>query len=106
MTSQFLPNLFTVTALFFTDNFPPKIVNSPSVINAIIKETVRLNITAEDSDTITFHVINKPAGATVNQTGNVLHFTWLVTSSQKVGCILLNTEATVMIPTPSLIIVL
>jgi len=65
------------------DNFPPKIVNSPSVINAIINETVRLNITAEDSDTITFRVINKPAGATVNQTGNVLHFTWFVTSSQK-----------------------
>lgn len=30
-------------------------------------------------------MINKPAAATVNQSGNVLYFNWNVTSSQKVG---------------------
>jgi len=69
----------------FVDNFPPKIVTESNVINATLHETVKLNITAVDNDTITFRVINKPAEATVKQSGNVLHFTWNVTSSQKVG---------------------
>ena len=33
-------------------------------------------------------MINKPAGATVSISGNVLHFTWSVTSTQKVGCVI------------------
>jgi hypothetical protein len=69
----------------FPDNFPPKIVNASNVINAILYETVELNITAVDNDTITFRVINKPMGAIMNQSGNVLYFTWNVTSSQRVG---------------------
>ena len=60
-------------------------MNVPSAINVTLNEIVQLDIAAEDNDTITFEVINTPAGATVNQTGNVLHFTWPVTSSQKVG---------------------
>ena len=54
------------------------------MINATLHETVELNITAVDNDTITFRVINKPTGATHNQSGNMLYFTWIVTSSQKV----------------------
>ena len=69
----------------FVDNFPPKIVTESNVINVTLHETAKLNITAVDNDTITFRVINKPAEATVNQSGNVLYFTWNVTSSQKVG---------------------
>ncbi|XP_078353037.1 mucin-like protein [Oculina patagonica] len=65
------------------DNFPPKIVTASNVINATLHETVELDITVVDNDTITFRVINQPAGATVNQSGNVLYFTWNVTSSQK-----------------------
>ena len=61
-------------------------MNAPSEINATLHTTVQLNVTAEDNDTITFRVINKPAGATVNQSGNVLYFTWPVTSTIKVGC--------------------
>ena len=68
----------------FTDNFPPKIVNASNLIYATLGETVELNLTAEDEGSITFHVINKPAGATWNQTGNMLSFHWPVTSSQKV----------------------
>lgn len=68
-----------------TDNFPPKIVNASNLINATLGETVELNVTAEDEGSITFHVINKPAGATWNQTGNMLSFHWPVTSSQKVN---------------------
>ena len=44
-----------------------------------------INITAEDSDTVTFQVVNKPDNAMVNQSGNVLRFMWPVTSSRKVG---------------------
>ena len=72
---------------FFTDNFPPKIVNAPSEINVTLDETLQLSITAEDDDTITFQVINKPPDATENQSGNVLYFSWNVTSTQKVNCI-------------------
>ena len=73
--------------IVFADNFPPKIVKTSNVINATLYEIVQLNITAVDNDTITFRAINKPAGATVNQSGNVLYFVWNVTSSQKVCCI-------------------
>ena len=55
------------------------------MINATLYKTVELKITAVDNDTITFRVINKPVGAIVNQSGNVLYFKWTVTSSQKVG---------------------
>ena len=55
------------------------------MINATLYKTVELNITAVDNDTITFRVINKPAGATEKQSGNVLYFTWNATSSQKVN---------------------
>ncbi|KAL9979187.1 hypothetical protein ACROYT_G016809 [Oculina patagonica] len=65
------------------DNFPPKIVTVSNVINATLHETVELKITAVDNDTITFRVINKPAGATVSQNGIVLLFTWPVSSSAK-----------------------
>ena len=44
-----------------------------------------INITAEDSDTVTFQVVNKPDSAIVNQSGNVLRFMWPVSSSRKVG---------------------
>ena len=71
----------------FPDNFPPKIEIQSNVINATLYKTVELNITAVDNDTITFRVINKPAGATEKQGGNVLYFTWNVTSKQKVGYI-------------------
>lgn len=71
--------------IVFADNFPPKIVAESSVISATLHETVELNITAVDNDTITFRVINKPAGSTVNQRGNVFHFSWNVTTSQKVS---------------------
>ena len=55
------------------------------MINATLYKTVELKITAVDNDTITFRVINKPAGAIENQSGHELYFTWNVTSSQKVG---------------------
>lgn len=66
-------------------NFPPKIINTSRTINATLHEIVQLNVTAEDKDMISFRVIKKPAGANATQVGNVLHFTWPVTSSQKVG---------------------
>jgi len=80
--------LYSHTFLYniaLVDNFPPKIVTESNVINATLHETVGLNITAVDNDTITFRVINEPAEATVSQSGNVLYFTWNVTSSQKVS---------------------
>ena len=55
------------------------------MINATLNKTLQLNITAVDNDTITFHVINKPAEAEVNQSKNELYFTWNVASSQRVG---------------------
>ena len=55
------------------------------MINATLYKTVELHITAVDNDTITFRVINKPAGAIENQSGHELYFTWNVTSSHKVG---------------------
>ena len=55
------------------------------MLNVTLYKTLELNITAVDNDTIRFHVINKPAGAKVNQTENELYFTWNVTSSQRVG---------------------
>ena len=69
----------------FLDNFPPKIENQSNVTNATLYETLELNITAVDNDTIKFNVINAPAAAKVNQSGNELYFAWNVTSSQKVG---------------------
>ena len=76
----------TVPSRFaFSDNFPPKIVTESNVINVTLYETVELKITAVDNDTITFRVVNDPAGAIVNKTGNELFFSWNVTSSQKVG---------------------
>lgn len=66
------------------NNFPPKIVNTSDEINATLHKIIELDITAEDDSAITFRVINKPVGATWNQTGNVLLFYWKVTSSQKV----------------------
>ena len=69
----------------FVDNFPPKIVNESNVINVTLHETVELIITAVDNDTVKFRVINEPPKATVDQRGNMLYFTWNVTSSQKVG---------------------
>ena len=68
----------------FLDNFPPKIVTQSNEIDATLNETLQLNITAVDNDTVTFRVINKPAGAEENQSGNKLYFTWNVTSSQRV----------------------
>ena len=73
-------------------NFPPKMIDLPNEINATLHKTVQLDITAQDNDTITFDVINKPADATFNQSGNVLHFTWPVTSSRKVGPICICTS--------------
>ena len=55
------------------------------MINATLNKTLELNITAVDNDTITFRVINEPAGAEVKQSGKELYFTWNVTSSQRVG---------------------
>ena len=54
------------------------------MIDATLNKTLQLNITAVDNDTVTFRVINKPAGAEENQSGNKLYFTWNVTSSQRV----------------------
>ena len=50
-----------------------------------LRETFIINITAQDSDTVTFQVVNMPDSAMMNQSGNVLRFTWPVTSSRKVG---------------------
>ena len=69
----------------FLDNFPPKILNVPGTINVTLRETFMINITAQDSDTVTFQVVNKPDSAVVNQSGNVFLFMWPVTSSRKVG---------------------
>ena len=71
--------------IFYSDNFPPKIVNVSSEINVTLDRTVQLNITAEDEGIITFRVINKPSSAIVNTSGNVLLFTWSVTSTKRVG---------------------
>lgn len=62
-------------------------VNLPSALNATLDETVRLEINAEDDGVITFDVIKKPAGAMVNQSGNVLQLIWPVNSTEKVGSI-------------------
>ncbi|XP_022809823.1 mucin-like protein [Stylophora pistillata] len=67
------------------NNFPPKIGNTSDEINATLHKIIELDITAEDDSAITFRVINKPVGATWNQTGNVLLFHWKVTSSQKIN---------------------
>ena len=48
-----------------------------------------INITAQDSDTVTFQVVNKPDSAIVNQSENVLRFMWPVTSSRQVGLLTL-----------------
>ncbi|XP_078368612.1 mucin-like protein [Oculina patagonica] len=74
------------------NNFPPKIVTASNVINATLYETVELNITAVDNDTITFRVMNKPVGATWNQSGNLLSFIWNVTSSQKFNLTFVATD--------------
>ena len=60
------------------------IVNASDVINATLDGIVQFNITAQDEDTVKFEVINKPESATKKQSGNVLYFSWNVTSSQKV----------------------
>ena len=60
------------------------IVSASDVINATLDGIVQFNITAEDEDTVNFEVINKPESATKKQSGNVLYFSWNVTSSQKV----------------------
>ena len=60
------------------------------MINATLSETVELNITAVDEGAITFQVINKPVGASWNQTGNMLSFYWPVASSQKVNSLIEN----------------
>ena len=73
-----------MSVFYLTDNFPPKIVTASNVINATLNETVELKMEAVDNDTITFRVINKPSGATWNQSRNVLYFYWPVASSQKV----------------------
>ncbi|XP_058949574.2 mucin-like protein isoform X2 [Pocillopora verrucosa] len=65
------------------NNFPPKIETVSNAINATLGDTVHLSIRAVDNDTIKFRVINNPEGATWNQTGNLLYFTWLVTTSRK-----------------------
>ena len=79
--------------IFYSDNFPPKIVNVSSEINVTLDKTVQLNITAEDEGIITFRVINKPSSAIVNTSGNVLLFTWSVTSTKRVGsCTDLNNK--------------
>ena len=44
-----------------------------------------INVTAQDSDAVTFQVVNMPDSAMINQSGNILRFTWPVTSSRKVG---------------------
>lgn len=54
-------------------------------MNVTIHETLQLEITAEDDGMITFVILNKPHGATENQTGNVLQFMWPVNSTKKVG---------------------
>ena len=69
----------------FLDNFPPKIINVPGIINVTLRETFTINITAQDSDTVTFQVVNKPDSAMVNQSGNAFLFMWPVTSSREVG---------------------
>ncbi|XP_022803205.1 mucin-like protein [Stylophora pistillata] len=74
------------------NNFPPKIVNTSDEINATLHKIIELNITAEDDSAITFRVINKPVGATWNQTGNVLLFYWKVTSSQKFNLTFVATD--------------
>ena len=48
-----------------------------------------INITAQDSDTVAFQVVNKPDSALVYQSGNILRFEWPVTSSRKVGLLAL-----------------
>ena len=77
-----------VVRLFFIliENFPPEIVNAPSVINATVGSTVIVNFTAQDrnNDTITFSVVNAPEGATNKREGDVFTFTWPVQSSKKV----------------------
>ena len=80
-----VPLLLTLLHFFYAENFPPKIVSVSSEINATLHKTVQLNITAEDEGTITFRVINKPSSAIVNTSGNILVFTWSVTSTKKVG---------------------
>ena len=60
------------------------IVSASDVINATLDGNVQFNITAEDEDTVNFEVINQPESATKKQSGNVLYFSWNVTSSQKV----------------------
>ncbi|XP_073233536.1 mucin-like protein [Porites lutea] len=67
------------------ENFPPKFINLPSALNVTLHETLQLEITAEDDGMITFVVLNKPHGATENQTGNVLQFMWPVNSTKRVN---------------------
>ena len=54
------------------------------MIEAKFGEIVFVNVTATDNNSFTFYVLNKPQGASLSHAGNLLNFTWNVTSSDKV----------------------
>ncbi|XP_074618589.1 uncharacterized protein LOC141877470 isoform X2 [Acropora palmata] len=74
------------------DNFPPKILNVPGTINVTLRDTFMINVTAQDSDAVTFQVVNMPDSAMINQSGNILRFTWPVTSSRKLNLSFVATD--------------
>ncbi len=54
------------------------------MIEANFGEIVFVNVTATDNNSFTLDVLNKPQEASLSSAGNLLNFTWNVTSSDKV----------------------
>ena len=54
------------------------------MIEANLGQIVFVNVTATDNNSFTFDVLNKPPGANFNGAGDLLNFTWNVTSSERV----------------------
>ncbi|XP_078352119.1 mucin-like protein [Oculina patagonica] len=74
------------------ENFPPWFTYVPTMIEANLGEIVFVNVTTTDNNSFTFDVLNKPQGASLSPAGNLLNFTWNVTSSDKVKFTFIATD--------------
>jgi len=66
------------------NNFPPKFTYVPNCIEVTLGQVAFVNVTASDNNSFSFNVLNKPNGASFSPAGNLLNFTWNVTSSERV----------------------
>ncbi|XP_078349351.1 mucin-like protein [Oculina patagonica] len=74
------------------ENFPPRFTYVPTMIEANFGEIVFVNVTATDNNSFTLDVLNKPQEASLSSAGNLLNFTWNVTSSDKVKFTFIATD--------------